>query len=564
MPEARFLVVGPDSPIEPTLRGELTVAIEDKSLGGRVGLAGRLAADDLAATVAGASLLVHPAHREPFGLAVVEALTLGTPVVAYATAGPSEILRTGGGALVCVGDTGGLAKAVLRALDDPEVLGHWSAEAGTTARRFRLEATVTRYLDVLQGAAWSGRSSTKWSATTIGVAPPEASGVRDYGLLLGRELETRAFAIHQHWLENGGDRLLPALRVSTRLVTLALTLPAKGSVIWHYSPVAYGYRGIPGPGVVVGALLRARKCRVVSVLHELAYTYRPGLDPPRARVKALAQQLALRAVLAGSDEVVVTTDRRAAALAKGTAGRRAGVRVIPVFPTIPTEPLSRVTPEPTGRPLTLAVPGYAGDGVRADVLVEALSLIGPAEDVRVVLIGAPGAESPGGHRWSALASQHGVEHSLEFTGVVDPPEFSRRLAQSTVVVLVNEEGPSSRKTTLAAALAHGRPVVSLDGYNRWDQLIEAGAVWVVPCDPAALASSVARLRDSPVEREALGARGAAFAEAWMSLPRVADAFLELLTGASGQEDRPTGSAGAANLAAAAPFGLSSHHRRNQR
>lgn len=78
-----------------------------------------ISTDDLAATVRDATLLVHPAHHETFGLVVVEALCLGTPAIAYAAAGPSEILSGGGGSLVPVGDTVALAAEIGRALADP-------------------------------------------------------------------------------------------------------------------------------------------------------------------------------------------------------------------------------------------------------------------------------------------------------------------------------------------------------------------------------------------------------------------------------------------------------------
>ena len=525
-PDARFLVIGPDSPVEPDLRAELEATIVAGGLRGSVALAGRLSAADLAATVAGATLLVHPAHREPFGLAVVEALALGTPVVAYAAPGPASILETGGGELVAVGDVDGLARAVARALDDPDTLARWSAGTGPTSSRFDVTATVARYRQVLTEATSNATRTGPPALHSIGVAPAQASCVRDYGSLLDAELRSRGIAVTSHWFENDGDRLTAVLGASARLVGLGLTLPRTSSVIWHYSPVSYGFRGLPIFGVLVGVALRARRCRVVSVLHELAYAYRPDIDRRRAWVKAFVQELALRVVLAGSAEIVVTTDLRGEDVRR-RARPGAGLRVIPVFPTIPVRRAGRPS-DAAGRPFVIGVPGYAGDGVRPDILLEALNLLGLAGEVRVVLLGAPGPGSADGRRWSQLAIEHGCADCLEFTGVVDPEELSRRFAESVVVVLVNEEGPSGRKTTLAAALAHGLPVVSLDGYNRWDEVIEAGALQVVPADASALASALAALRDSPTARAALGMRGAAFADAHMSLRVAADAFVGLL------------------------------------
>lgn len=531
-PDARFMIIGPDSPIEPGLRQQLEAAIVERGLDGSVALAGRLSAVDLAATLGGATVLVHPSHREPFGLAVVEALALGTPVVSYATTGPVAILRTGGGAVVPVGDVDALAATLVKALEDPAILARWAGDARLTAGRFDVATSVARYRDVLARSMPTREGSASAVVATIGVAPALASGVRDYGRLLEEELERRRVTVDPHWLESAGDRFGAALRVSIQLLVLGLTLTRKRAVIWHYSPVVYGYRGLPAFGVLAGVLLRGRGCRVVSVLHELAYTYRPGVDPPKVRFKAHAQRLALRLVLAGSNDVVVTTDHR-----RDELDRRA--TVIPVFPTIPCIDPTAVTRTGDG-PLIIGVPGYAGDGVRPDVLLGALPRLGRLDAVRVVLLGAPGPNSQDGRRWSSLAAEHGVSSCVEFTGILPPVELSRRLAACSVVVLVNEEGPSSRKTTLAAALAHGLPVVSLDGFNRWDDLVDAGAVRVVPDNSAALASTLMQLRDSAVERAALGERAASFAGAHMNLGRAADTFIELLSDAGqlGATDGP--------------------------
>ncbi len=152
-PSARFLIIGPDSPIEPGLRAELQAAIEAAGVGDAIATAGRLSTADLAATVRDSTLLVHPARREPFGLAVVEALTLGTPVVSYASEGPSMILADGGGALVPPGKVADLARSVLEALGDPDRLAAWSVAARSTARKFELAANVERYREVLSEAA---------------------------------------------------------------------------------------------------------------------------------------------------------------------------------------------------------------------------------------------------------------------------------------------------------------------------------------------------------------------------------------------------------------------------
>ncbi len=143
--DAYYLIIGPDSPREPTLRQELDTCIRDRKLGGSVGLAGRLHADDLAATVAGSTLFVHPAQRETFGLVLVESLALGTPVVAFDGPGPRQIIGGGGGALVPEGNVAALADTVLSALGDPALLRGWESETKRIAEAFDLQPMVLAY-----------------------------------------------------------------------------------------------------------------------------------------------------------------------------------------------------------------------------------------------------------------------------------------------------------------------------------------------------------------------------------------------------------------------------------
>ena len=66
-------------------------------------------------------VVAHPAYGEPFGIAVVEAMALGKPVVASDSGGPVEIIEAGvSGVLFKTGDPSALADAVNRLFGDPE------------------------------------------------------------------------------------------------------------------------------------------------------------------------------------------------------------------------------------------------------------------------------------------------------------------------------------------------------------------------------------------------------------------------------------------------------------
>lgn len=153
-PDETALLIGPDAPTEPGFRAELRAAIRERGLQERVALTGRIHEDDVAAVLADATALVHPARDESFGLVLVESLALGTPVVAYAGPGPSEILRHGGGILVRDGDLVGLRAG----LDGVDTIALDSI--ASAAGRFSLERVIDSYLEVFDTALNGWRTAS--------------------------------------------------------------------------------------------------------------------------------------------------------------------------------------------------------------------------------------------------------------------------------------------------------------------------------------------------------------------------------------------------------------------
>lgn len=141
-PDARLRFVG--APLGAGGDGLLAGLHERASredLAGAVEFAGPVR--DPRAELARASVLLHCAEREPFGIAVVEALASGRPAVVPASAGPAEIVDRSCGVLYPPGDSAGAAAAVLEVLSDPERAGRMG-ERGRARARTRFGAPEAR------------------------------------------------------------------------------------------------------------------------------------------------------------------------------------------------------------------------------------------------------------------------------------------------------------------------------------------------------------------------------------------------------------------------------------
>ncbi len=106
-------------------------------------------------------ILMVPAVDEPFGRTLIEAMLVGTPVVATASGGNEEALRNGEtGLIVPADDADALAAACLRLLRDPQLYRTVAVNADRDARsrygtRRHVEAITTIYERLLDDTAAS-------------------------------------------------------------------------------------------------------------------------------------------------------------------------------------------------------------------------------------------------------------------------------------------------------------------------------------------------------------------------------------------------------------------------
>ncbi|MBR42887.1 MAG: N-acetyl-alpha-D-glucosaminyl L-malate synthase BshA [Gemmatimonadetes bacterium] len=137
---ARLVMVGdgPDRPKVSQLARELD--IEDRVLF----LGKRQAVEDL---LSYADLFLLPSEEESFGLAALEAMASGAPVIATRAGGIPEVVEDGvSGRLLDVGDVTGMAEAGIRLLEDKDLRERMSSAGLEVAQsRYSTEIVVPQY-----------------------------------------------------------------------------------------------------------------------------------------------------------------------------------------------------------------------------------------------------------------------------------------------------------------------------------------------------------------------------------------------------------------------------------
>jgi glycosyltransferase involved in cell wall biosynthesis len=116
-PETRFVVVGKDNTLDRSFRRELKRLV--KTFGHDGGFLWLDWVDDTAPLFAALDILVSASHSESFGIAILEAMSTGTAVVATETEGARELLH-GHSRLVPIKDPVALAGTIVELLADDE------------------------------------------------------------------------------------------------------------------------------------------------------------------------------------------------------------------------------------------------------------------------------------------------------------------------------------------------------------------------------------------------------------------------------------------------------------
>jgi glycosyltransferase involved in cell wall biosynthesis len=271
---------------------------------------------------------------------------------------------------------------------------------------------------------------------------------------------------------------------------------------------------------------RRAQGRVTVTLHE--YWPHPSLSPTRMIMRWRSRE-ALRALVRVSTSMVVSQPYSVSELNASGLVPPEMVHVIPVGSAVPVVP---VEPEPIV-PVLPVVPVLVMFGQPAMMNAAAVAEIARWLP-RSTSLSAGGpmlwwfSRSEGELRdwWSRAIGPFSPR--VEFLGGLPADEISRRLQHAALGLALYVDGASTRRSSLAALIEHGLPIVAIEDRYTDDRLRQSGAFELVrPDNPGALPGAISALLSNPGRRAEMSTSARRLFETVLAWPRIAAAYRAL-------------------------------------
>lgn len=311
------------------------------------------------------------------------------------------------------------------------------------------------------------------------------------------------------------NEIQPARLVSSH-AEVAESAEVRG-IFLQYSPPAFVTSDLPR---LLSQLsrLRARGVPIVTTVHEY---WSPSTWSPKRAIWRWLCKRALSAVAARSSRLVATTPYAASVLADAGITGAKDAAIIPIGTGIPAVPAA-LQERDQGSPPTIAMFGQPGIFDRAVVLAVAQWMAAQSPRPRWIWIARSADEMRAW--WRDLRAPDVVE----IHGGLPPHRVSQLLSEASIGLAVYDDGASTRRSSLAAIVAHGLPVVGLDGRFTDDRLRKSGAFLLSPIGNApALVANLERALASPALQDEMAAASLRLHDTDLSWPQIATQYLSV-------------------------------------
>jgi glycosyltransferase involved in cell wall biosynthesis len=343
-------------------------------------------------------------------------------------------------------------------------------------------------------------------------ADPSASadGIRDYSERLAAELRRRGHRVRVLALSSGLARSMGVIRRSCRR--------GRGLdwTILQYSHLAWSRRGFPLGALAIAATVRLGGSRLAVTLHDpLPFA---GIRV-RDRIRTFTQLMVMKVLVLLAHRTFVTIDPSVISWASGRM--RSVLSFVPVGSNVGVMKRGRAQ----GEERTVVVFGVTENNVaeatRIARVVRTARRSLPALALQVVGHGA---------LQSVSVLQRELGHSdvrLSVHGVIAAREIVVHIADADVLLFLRG-GASSRRGTLAAAIACGTPIVAERGPETASPITEAGLQLVPLGDDAAAAAAIVRIVEDQTWRAELSSRNHEAHDRWFSWESIGTRIIEWL------------------------------------
>jgi len=357
-------------------------------------------------------------------------------------------------------------------------------------------------------------SSRTWHVIT-GEYPPQPGGVSDYVYLVAKGLAAAHDEVHV-WCPNYTE---PSPELAGVSVHRALgqfspgdlrnagqqldRFPAPRRLFVQWVPHGYGYKSL-NVSFCLWLWDRARRGDYVDLMvHEPYLPFKR--DSWRQSCAAAIHRLMTVILLSSAWHVWISTPSWRERLMPYAFGRALGFDWLPITSSVPpandSASTAAIRRQYAPKGLLIGHFGTFGPPI-VPLLREILTvLLQAAPSVSVLLIGG-GSRT---FRDNFVRQFEGFRERVHALGHLDHPALSHHISACDVLIQPYPDGVSTRRTTVMAALSHGRPVVTTSGPLTESFWEPSGAVALAPAgDTETFLRSLTPLLESPVERNRLG------------------------------------------------------------